>query len=261
MNEQALSSEHWGNHLSTIKNKTNHHPLFLSGQSKFQNPWDPPPPPALQNRKHHLQTHWNCWEPFSVSPWKLPDALWQGPSPTRTSYCFSLHMCTRPALGHGFSSALIARSSPCFLSVLKFPFNTLTGERNTHLTPSGFSPVFHQPVSWRQISTLHSLNATHPAAPNHPRTSWHTRIFTTKVLPILMLVCLDSVPSGSSLSRVARWNWVSLAYPRVWQLSPTIKPSIKGIRVPALWYSREESETKQNGFLGIIHPYQRERNI
>lgn len=100
-------------------------------------------PPALQNRKHHLQTHWrNCWEPFSVSPWKLPAALWQGPSPTRTSYRFSSRMCTRPALGHGFSSALIARSSPCFLSVLKFPFNTLTGERNTHLTPSGFSPVF-----------------------------------------------------------------------------------------------------------------------
>lgn len=40
----ALSSEHWGNHLSTIKNKTNHHPLFLSGQSKFQNPWDSPQP-------------------------------------------------------------------------------------------------------------------------------------------------------------------------------------------------------------------------
>lgn len=168
-------------------------------------------PPALQNPQHHLQTHWNCWEPFSVSPWKPPAALWQGPSPTRTSYCFSSHTCTRPALGHGFSSALIARSLPCFLSVLKFPFNTLTGERNTHLTPSGFSPVFHQPVSWHQVSTLHSLNAALPAAPHHPRTSGHPRIFTTKVLPILMLVCLDLVPSGSSLSRVVKLSITCLS--------------------------------------------------
>ena len=66
--------------------------------------------------------------------------------PARTNYCFSSYTCTRPALGHGFSSALIARSLPCCLSLLEFPFNILTGERNTHHQVDS-SPVFHQPAS------------------------------------------------------------------------------------------------------------------
>lgn len=44
----ALLSEHWGDHFSTTKNKTNHHPLFLSSSS-FRIPVFSP---ALQNLRH-----------------------------------------------------------------------------------------------------------------------------------------------------------------------------------------------------------------
>lgn len=219
----ALSSEHWGNHFSIIKNKTNHHPLFLSSPS-FGIPMFSP---ALQN----------LGAIFNVSL-EIPSCVWQGHSPTRTNYCFSSHCA--PGLHWGMASHL-----PWLLTLFvrlfvcsRIPFQH-THWWKEYSAPSGFQSCFSPtclPTS--NIYTSQSggsLNATLPAAPHHPGTSQHSGIFTTKVLPILMLVCLDSVPSGPSLSRVARWNWVwvSLAYPTACQLCPTIKSSIKGIRVPA----------------------------
>lgn len=230
----ALSSEYWGNHFSIIKNKTNHHPLFLSSPS-FGIPMFSP---ALQNLKHHLQTHWNCWEPFSMSPWKFPAVYGKDVHPLGLT-TVSLHTCA-PGLHWGMAShlpwllTLFVRLFVC--SRIRFQHTHWWKE---YSAPSGFQSCFSPtclPMS--NIYTSQSggsLNATLPAAPHHPGTSQHSGIFTTKVLPILMLVCLDSVPSGPSLSRVARWNWVwvSLAYPTACQLCPTIKSSIKGIRVPA----------------------------
>lgn len=150
----ALSSEHWGNHFSIIKNKTNHHPLFLSSPS-FGIPMFSP---ALQNLKHHLQTHWNCWEPFSMSPWKFPAVYGKDVHPLGLT-TVSLHIVHQACTGAWLLICLDCSLclSDC-LSVLEFPFNILTGERNTqHQVDS--SPVFHQPASRRQISTLHSLEA------------------------------------------------------------------------------------------------------
>lgn len=97
-----------------------------------------------------------------------------------------------------------------------------------------------------------SLNSTLPAAPPPSDLSACQNI-QTKVLPILMFLRLDSVPSGSSLFRVPRPNWVSLASTRVWQRWPKISPfCIKGIWVPTLQYQVRSLRANRIVFLVLI---------
>lgn len=210
----ALSSKHWGNHFSTIKNETNHHPLFLSSSSlRILSSPQPSRTRSITSRPTGIAgSHFQCLLGNSQ--------LLYGKDIHPLGPTSSLHTWA-PGLHWSMASHLpwLLALCPVFLSFLKFCFNTLTGERNTHLTPSGFQSCLSLTCLLTSIiytsQSGSSLNTTIPAAPHHPGTSQHPRIFTTKVLPIIMLVCLDSVLSGSSLSRVAKWNWVSLAYPRV----------------------------------------------
>lgn len=81
--------------------------------------------PQFQNPKHHLLIHWNCCEPFSMSPWKDLQIYLLGPT------TFSLHTLA-PACTWGMTFQRLDCSSSCWLSGSKFPFNSLTSERNTH---------------------------------------------------------------------------------------------------------------------------------
>lgn len=257
----ALSSEHWGNHFSTIKNKTNHHPLFLSSPS-FGIPVFSP---ALQNPKHHLQTHWNCWEPFPMSPWKLPAALWQGRSPTRSNYCFSSSTCTRPALGMASHLPWLLALCPvvCLFSNSLSASALVKGILSTKWIPVLFFTNLPPDVKYLHFTVWRQSKRYPPHSPSSPRNLaplWNiynkSSAYSNAYVPWLWPFWVISLQGSQVKLSITCLSHGLATLPNYKILHQRNKGSS-----PALRYPREESETKQNCFLGINHPYQRERNI
>lgn len=258
----ALSSEHWGNHFSIIKNKTNHHPLFLSSPS-FGIPMFSP---ALQNLKHHLQTHWNCWEPFSMSPWKFPAVYGKDVHPLGLT-TVSLHTCA-PGLHWGMAShlpwllTLFVRLFVC--SRIRFQHTHWWKE---YSAPSGFLFFTNLPpdVKYLHFTVWRQSKRYPPRSPSSAR----------NLMALWNIYNKSSAYSNACVPWLCPFRAISLQGSQVkLSLSITCLPhglsTLPNYKIlhqrnkgssPALRYPCQESETKQNCFLGINHPYQRERNI